>query len=103
MEESSSAAPSQPKPVVVRVKRKPSQSPLDAFCKLSSSFCFFFLGFIWGIVCLKFCMWVFQCNVGLEINERPLKRSLLDLGKLTISGSAQKGMLLLVKFVLQII
>ncbi|XP_027929098.1 RNA-directed DNA methylation 4 [Vigna unguiculata] len=58
MEESSSAAPSQPKPVVVRVKRKPSQSPLDAF-------------------------W-------LEINERPLKRSLLDLGKLTISGSAQK-------------
>ncbi|XP_047147930.1 RNA-directed DNA methylation 4-like [Vigna umbellata] len=58
MAESSSAAPALPKPVVVRVKRKPSQSPLDAF-------------------------W-------LEINERPLKRSLLDLGNLTISGSAQK-------------
>ncbi|BAT84647.1 hypothetical protein LR48_Vigan03g160800 [Vigna angularis] len=58
MAESSSAAPALLKPVVVRVKRKPSQSPLDAF-------------------------W-------LEINERPLKRSLLDLGNLTISGSAQK-------------
>ncbi|TKY63207.1 RNA-directed DNA methylation 4 [Spatholobus suberectus] len=57
MAESSSAAPS-PKPVVVRVKRKPSQSPLDAF-------------------------W-------LEINERPLKRPLLDFGNLSISDSAQK-------------
>ncbi|CAJ1782471.1 unnamed protein product [Sphenostylis stenocarpa] len=58
MAESSLAAPPPPKPVVVRVKRKPSQSPLDAF-------------------------W-------LEINERPLKRSLLDFGNLSISGSAQK-------------
>ncbi|KAK7395783.1 hypothetical protein VNO78_16353 [Psophocarpus tetragonolobus] len=52
--ESSSAAP--PKPVVVRVKRKPSQSPLDAF-------------------------W-------LEINDRPLKRSLLDFGNLSLSEAA---------------
>ncbi|XP_020240054.1 RNA-directed DNA methylation 4 isoform X1 [Cajanus cajan] len=57
MAESSSAAPP-PKPVVVRVKRKPFQSPLDAF-------------------------W-------LEINERPLKRPLLDFGGLSISDSAQK-------------
>ncbi|KAK7339585.1 hypothetical protein VNO77_20262 [Canavalia gladiata] len=57
MAESSSAAPP-PKPVVVRVKRKPFQSPLDAF-------------------------W-------LEINERPLKRPLLDFGNLSISDSAQK-------------
>ncbi|ESW12929.1 hypothetical protein PHAVU_008G153700 [Phaseolus vulgaris] len=54
----SSAAPLQPKPVVVRVKRKPSQSPVDAF-------------------------W-------LEISERPLKRSLLDFGNLSISDSTQK-------------
>ncbi|KAG4926450.1 hypothetical protein JHK85_052936 [Glycine max] len=59
MAESSSATPPPPKPVVVRVKRKPSQSPLDAF-------------------------W-------LEINERPLKRPLLDFGNLSISSnSAQK-------------
>ncbi|KAL2320155.1 hypothetical protein Fmac_029124 [Flemingia macrophylla] len=55
-ESSSSEAP--PKPVVVRVKRKPFQSPIDAF-------------------------W-------LEINERPLKRPLLDFGNLSISDSAQK-------------
>ncbi|MED6118700.1 hypothetical protein PIB30_005172 [Stylosanthes scabra] len=54
MAESSSVAPP-PKPVVVRVKRKPSQSPVDAF-------------------------W-------LEINERPLKRPLLDFGNLSISDS----------------
>ncbi|KAF5208228.1 Rna-directed dna methylation [Thalictrum thalictroides] len=46
------------KPVVVRVKRKISQSPVEAF-------------------------W-------LEINERPYKRSLLDLGKLSLSDSRQK-------------
>ncbi|XP_010521980.1 PREDICTED: RNA-directed DNA methylation 4-like isoform X2 [Tarenaya hassleriana] len=46
------------KPVVVRVKRKVDQSPLDAF-------------------------W-------LEINERPFKRPLLDLAKLSISNSAEK-------------
>ncbi|XP_008799853.2 RNA-directed DNA methylation 4 isoform X2 [Phoenix dactylifera] len=44
------------KPVVVRVKRKPSQARLDAF-------------------------W-------LEINERPLKRALVDLGSLSISDSS---------------
>ncbi|MED6185459.1 hypothetical protein PIB30_057259 [Stylosanthes scabra] len=57
MAESSSVAPPT-KPVVVRVKRKPSQSPVDAF-------------------------W-------LEINERPLKRPLLDFANLSISDSAQK-------------
>ncbi|XP_027347338.1 RNA-directed DNA methylation 4 [Abrus precatorius] len=57
MAESSWAA-SPHKPVVVRVKRKPSQSPLDAF-------------------------W-------LEINERPLKRPLLDFQTLSISDSALK-------------
>ncbi|XP_004514009.1 RNA-directed DNA methylation 4 isoform X1 [Cicer arietinum] len=60
MAESSSALPPPPpppKPVVVRVKRKPFQSPLDAF-------------------------W-------LEINERPLKRPLLDFGNLSISDSSQ--------------
>ncbi|KAI4350642.1 hypothetical protein L6164_005078 [Bauhinia variegata] len=57
----SSSAPSvfaDDKPVVVRVKRKPSQSPVDAF-------------------------W-------LEINERPLKRPLLDFGNLSLSDSAHK-------------
>ncbi|XP_010256965.1 PREDICTED: RNA-directed DNA methylation 4 isoform X2 [Nelumbo nucifera] len=46
------------KPVIVRVKRKSSQSRLDAF-------------------------W-------LEINERPLKKPLLDFGKLSISDSTGK-------------
>ncbi|CAL5191626.1 unnamed protein product [Lathyrus oleraceus] len=54
MAESSSAPP---KPVVVRVKRKPFHSPLDAF-------------------------W-------LEINDRPLKRPLLDFENLSISNSSQ--------------
>ncbi|PIA58069.1 hypothetical protein AQUCO_00500180v1 [Aquilegia coerulea] len=46
------------RPVVVRVKRKISQSPVEAF-------------------------W-------LEINERPYKRSLLDLAKLSLSDSREK-------------
>ncbi|XP_058198743.1 RNA-directed DNA methylation 4 isoform X2 [Rhododendron vialii] len=55
----SSSTPSEDdKPVIVRVKRKASQSPLEAF-------------------------W-------LEINERPLKRPLLDLEKLSISDSSGK-------------
>ncbi|KAF3974158.1 hypothetical protein CMV_002483 [Castanea mollissima] len=60
--ESSSAPPksTDDKPVIVRVKRKTFQSPLDAF-------------------------W-------LEINERPLKRPLLDFENLSISDSAaEKG------------
>ncbi|KAF7120112.1 hypothetical protein RHSIM_Rhsim13G0062500 [Rhododendron simsii] len=56
----SSSTPSEDdKPVIVRVKRKASQSPLEAF-------------------------W-------LEINERPLKRPLLDLEKLSISDSSGKA------------
>ncbi|KAK9124674.1 hypothetical protein Sjap_014276 [Stephania japonica] len=55
---SSNADPSNPKPVIVRVKRKPSQSPLDAF-------------------------WV-------QINERPLKRQLLDLKSLSLSDAPGK-------------
>ncbi|KAK9167990.1 hypothetical protein Syun_000130 [Stephania yunnanensis] len=55
---SSNADPSNPKPVIVRVKRKSSQSPLEAF-------------------------W-------LEINERPLKRQLLDLKSLSISDAPGK-------------
>ncbi|GAU29036.1 hypothetical protein TSUD_165540 [Trifolium subterraneum] len=57
MAETSSSPAAPPKPVVVRVKRKPSQSPLDA-------------------------LW-------LEINDRPLKRSLLDFGNLSLSHSSQ--------------
>ncbi|KAI9180932.1 hypothetical protein LWI28_009510 [Acer negundo] len=58
--ESSSAVsvPTNDKPVVVRVKRKITQSPLDAF-------------------------W-------LEINERPLKRPLVDFEKLSISELSGK-------------
>lgn len=58
--ESSSALPktTEDKPVIVRVKRKVHQSPLDAF-------------------------W-------LEINERPQKRPLLDLAKLSLSDSPGK-------------
>ncbi|TXG64008.1 hypothetical protein EZV62_011002 [Acer yangbiense] len=61
--ESSSAVlvPTNDKPVVVRVKRKITQSPLDAF-------------------------W-------LEINERPLKRPLVDFEKLSISELSGKGMI----------
>lgn len=56
--ESSSALPkpTNDKPVIVRVKRKASRPPLEAF-------------------------W-------LEINERPLKRPLLDFEKLSISSSS---------------
>ncbi|KAL3517990.1 hypothetical protein ACH5RR_020579 [Cinchona calisaya] len=56
---SSTPAENGSKPVIVRVKRKASQSRLDAF-------------------------W-------LEINERPLKRPLLDFEKLSISDSASKA------------
>ncbi|KAH6814493.1 RNA-directed DNA methylation 4 [Perilla frutescens var. frutescens] len=56
MAESSTAPPGAGKPVIVRVKRKASQSALDAF-------------------------W-------LEINERPLKRPLIDFGKLSISDAS---------------
>ncbi|KAH6782677.1 RNA-directed DNA methylation 4 [Perilla frutescens var. frutescens] len=56
MAESSTAPPGADKPVIVRVKRKASQSALDAF-------------------------W-------LEINERPLKRPLIDFGKLSISDAS---------------
>ncbi|XP_059626405.1 RNA-directed DNA methylation 4 isoform X2 [Cornus florida] len=56
--ESSSMPPKDDKPVIVRVKRKATHSPLEAF-------------------------W-------LEINERPLKRPLLDFGKLSISDSREK-------------
>lgn len=31
------------------------------------------------------------CNLGLEINERPLKRALLDFEKLSIASSSKKG------------
>ncbi|XP_030510073.1 RNA-directed DNA methylation 4 [Cannabis sativa] len=55
---SSSCQTTDAKPVIVRVKRKAFQSPLDAF-------------------------W-------LEINERPLKRALLDFENLSITGSAGK-------------
>ncbi|KQJ89605.1 RNA-directed DNA methylation 4 isoform X2 [Brachypodium distachyon] len=51
---STAAAPAREKPVVVRVKRKPSQTPPDAF-------------------------W-------LEINERPMKKAMLDLSSLSISS-----------------
>ncbi|KAF9599493.1 hypothetical protein IFM89_038587 [Coptis chinensis] len=54
----SSYSSNEVKPVVVRVKRKAFQSPLEAF-------------------------W-------LEINERPLKRPLLDFGKLSLNGSSGK-------------
>ncbi|XP_052184118.1 RNA-directed DNA methylation 4 [Diospyros lotus] len=56
---SSSSAPSKnERPIIVRVKRKAHQSPLEAF-------------------------W-------LEINERPLKRPLIDFQKLSISDSPAK-------------
>ncbi|KAL7201388.1 hypothetical protein ACSBR1_033147 [Camellia fascicularis] len=55
---SSSVPPKDDKPVIVRVKRKASHSPLEA-------------------------LW-------LEINERPLKRPLLDFEKLSISDSSGK-------------
>ncbi|KAF9623616.1 hypothetical protein IFM89_003543 [Coptis chinensis] len=55
----SSSSANEVKSVVVRVKRKDFQSPLEAF-------------------------W-------LEINERPLKRPLLDFGKLSLNGSSGKG------------
>ncbi|KAJ0045286.1 hypothetical protein Pint_05120 [Pistacia integerrima] len=55
---SSPPKPTSDKPVIVRVKRKATQSRLDAF-------------------------W-------LEINERPLKRPLLDFEKLSISQSSGK-------------
>ncbi|KAG6631104.1 RNA-directed DNA methylation 4 [Carya illinoinensis] len=69
--ESSCAPPSSTddKPVIVRVKRKASQSPLDAF-------------------------W-------LEINERPLKRPLLDFENLSISDSSGKEELKTQKVLLQ--
>lgn len=69
--ESSCAPPNSTddKPVIVRVKRKASQSPLDAF-------------------------W-------LEINERPLKRSLLDFENLSISDSSGKEELKTQKVLLQ--
>ncbi|KAK2982772.1 hypothetical protein RJ640_025188 [Escallonia rubra] len=56
--ESSSAPPDNDKPVIVRVKRRASQSSLEAF-------------------------W-------LEINERPLKRPLLDFESLSLSDSSAK-------------
>ncbi|KAI3461702.1 hypothetical protein Pfo_018365 [Paulownia fortunei] len=56
MAESSSTPPNTDRPVIVRVKRKAFQSPLDAF-------------------------W-------LEIHERPLKRPLVDFGKLSISDAS---------------
>ncbi|XP_043702285.1 RNA-directed DNA methylation 4-like [Telopea speciosissima] len=54
----SSSKPMNGKPVVVRLKRKASQSRVDG-------------------------LW-------LEITERPVKRPLLDFGKLSISGSTGK-------------
>ncbi|KAL0295389.1 UNVERIFIED_CONTAM: RNA-directed DNA methylation 4 [Sesamum angustifolium] len=57
MAEGSSSAPSIDKPVIVRVKRKAFQSAIDAFVRR------------------------------LEIHERPLKRPLLDFGKLSISDA----------------
>ncbi|KAL8129856.1 hypothetical protein V2J09_019011 [Rumex salicifolius] len=56
--ETSSAPTATERPLVVRVKRKSSQSPVEAF-------------------------W-------LEINERPLKRALLDFENLSISSSSGK-------------
>lgn len=99
--ESSSAPPNSSeddKPVVVRVKRKVSQSLLDAFCELGFPLDFSLsifvalifshiantklnFGFVYG--CL--------CNTGLEINERPLKRPSLDFENLSISESSGKG------------
>lgn len=67
---SSSSNSKDEKPVVVRVKRKSTQAPLDA-------------------------LW-------LEINERPLKRPLLDFGNLSISSSsADKGELKTKKVLVQ--
>ncbi|XP_030546559.1 RNA-directed DNA methylation 4-like [Rhodamnia argentea] len=69
--ESSSARPKSDdddKPLIVRVKRKASHSPVDAF-------------------------W-------LEINERPLKRPILDFEKLSISDAAVKENELKIKRVL---
>ncbi|GAB2274255.1 hypothetical protein Dimus_009020 [Dionaea muscipula] len=57
--ESSSSSTPNDKPVIVRVKRKAFQSPLETF-------------------------W-------LEICERPLKRSVLDFQKLSISGNSSDG------------
>lgn len=79
---------SQLKPVVVRVKRRLSQAPLDAFClsqRLYSFILFLFYNLIeWSCLCRS-------DFVGLEVNEKPSKRACLDFAKLTVSEPVQSG------------
>lgn len=85
MAESSSLLPSSDKPVIVRVKRKISQSALDAFCKYS---CFDFV--VSFVLCELNSIFL---ELGLEIHERPSKRPLIDFEKLSISdASSSTGM-----------
>lgn len=96
MAEITSAPPTTKKPVIVRVKRKAFQSPLDAFCKYWS-FKFAFLSLSLLLIFLDyerwFCFPLFGLS-GLEIQERPLKRPLIDFAKLSISdASSSRGML----------
>ncbi|KAL4558427.1 hypothetical protein LXL04_036627 [Taraxacum kok-saghyz] len=83
---SSTALSKEDKPVIVRVKRKSYQSPLEAFCEFSSSFalCGLFIQYIYET--REVLMAVFR----LEINERPVKRPLLDFEKLSINNSASQ-------------
>ena len=93
---------------MVSVKRKLSQARLDAFCEFVSCFplslsfpVFLFVSSFNLLEFIRFCE--VDCIIlivetllllfpGLEINERPLKRALLDLGSLSISDcSTGKG------------
>ncbi|KAM0884650.1 hypothetical protein ACQ4PT_030880 [Festuca glaucescens] len=66
---STSAAEAREKPVVVRVKRKPSQARPDAFC-----------GHSFPSLSIAH-----PPPFGLEINERPMKKAMLDFSSLSIS------------------
>lgn len=91
----SSSTPLKNKPVIVRVKRKAFHSRLDAFCEflmlalLHLSVYFYLVGIfeVFSRLIQSFCV------AGLEINERPLKRPLLDFEKLSISDSSTKSVL----------
>ncbi|XP_057437359.1 RNA-directed DNA methylation 4-like isoform X2 [Lotus japonicus] len=91
-ESSSASAATPPKPVVVRVKRKPSQSPLDAFWLEINERPFNRPLQHFANLSITDSApngpWFCHGNVGLEINERPLKRPLQDFANLSISDSA---------------
>jgi hypothetical protein len=81
------------KPIVVRVKRKPSQSRPDAFCEppsfpfLSQCPTHHFPLEIFHSIKYKECFEILFSALlsGLEINERPAKKAMLDFSRLSIS------------------